>query len=120
VFDSVAWKAENIVTYPSNFTGQGKEYIRVTPVFSGMNLNSISISGVLNIDIFCPSGEGPKRTLVIADKLDKYLQEKSISTITGVVTQFYRSSLQPLGIDPVNPALHRYIYSIPFNHFGTL
>jgi hypothetical protein len=118
VFSHANWKLEKIPTHPSNFQAQDPEYIRVTPIAGGQPLNRSSASGVLNIDIFIAAGKGPNRATVIADKLDGFLVAKSFSLSGRGVTQFEHSSLTPLGIDPENRALARFLYSIPFNHYG--
>ena len=119
VFDTVAWKAESIKTFPNNFTGTvgSNEYIRVTVLTGGPSLNEKSISGQTIIEIFIPAGNGPYRAVQIADKLDSYLVGKNFMT-DGKSTQFLFSSLTPKGNDTVNPSLYCMIYSIPFNHTG--
>lgn len=120
IFASTPWKNENIKTFPANFIelSPGNEFIRVSVIPSGNGINLTSISGVLIIDIFTSAGNGPKKTSLIADKLDSYLVGKSVSTITGNRTQFNNSSLSYVGLDTVNSALYRATYSIPFNYFG--
>jgi hypothetical protein len=120
VFDSVAWKAESINTYPFNFIAvdPGNQFIRVNILPSDIGVNLKSISGLLLIEVFVPKGNGPKPLFAVADKLDNYLVGKSLSTHAGTVTQFQNSSVQPLGIDKENHSLYRATYSIPFNYFG--
>jgi hypothetical protein len=120
VFDSAAWKAENIKTYPSNFlaVNAGSEFIRVSIIPGGRGLNVVSVSGVLIIDIFTATGNGPKRAFVIADKLDAYLAAKSLKTDLNASLQFSGSSLGLQAVDPDNPALSRVVYTLPFNYFG--
>jgi len=120
IFGSTLWKNENIKTFPVNFIelNPGNEFIRVSVIPSGNGINLTSISGVLIIDIFTSAGNGPRRTSLIADKLDSYLVGKSVSTITGNSTQLNKSSLSYVGLDTVNSALYRATYSIPFNYFG--
>jgi hypothetical protein len=120
IFDSVAWKAENIKTFPVNFVSvsTGNEFIRVSIIANGAGLNIKSVSGVFIVDIFTSAGNGPKPTSLIADKLDQYLVGKSVSTQSGAVTQFLNSSLDYRGVDKDNPALFRSTYTIPFNYFG--
>ena len=122
VFADAAWKAENIKTYPNNMIAvdSGNEYIRVSIISSGMGVNRKSISGILIVDIFTSAGNGPSRASLIADKLDLYLETKSLSTVQNVVTQFLTSAMTHSGRDPDNQALHRSVYSIPFNYFGVL
>lgn len=120
IFNSTAWKAENIKTYPSNFiaVNSGNEFVRVSIIPSGVGVNLKSVSGVLIIDIFTPAGNGPKAAALIADKLDTYLVGKSLTTGIGSVTQLKSSALQLLGNDKDNSALYRSNYTIPFNYFG--
>lgn len=123
VFSTDIWKAEKIVTRPSNFVGLDKpsEFIRVSVIPSGTGLNRKSVSGVLIIDIFTQAGGGPKRSAIIADKLDSYLSGKSLSTTAGTTVQFPESSAMDLkGNDKDNPALYRVAYTIPFNYFEVL
>ena len=120
IFGSTLWKSENIKTFPVNFIEltPGTEFVRVSVIPSGNGINLTSISGVLIIDIFTSAGNGPRKTSLIADKLDSYLVGKSVSTITGNSTQLNKSSLSYVGLDTVNSALYRATYSIPFNYFG--
>jgi hypothetical protein len=121
VFANNLWKAENIKTLPSNFLGVnvGTEYIRVNVVTGGPGINLKSASGVLMIDIFTPAGSGTRRPSLIADKLDQYFSGKSFNTTSGAVTQLFGSTLQHRGVDKDSSALHRSIYAIPFNYYGT-
>lgn len=119
VFASDNWKAEDIKTVPSNFSGDtAGTYIRVSIIPSGyQEVNFLkSVSGQVMIDIFTPIGYGPKLSYEIADILDNYLAGKEFR-ITGT-TQFLSSSLSLVGVDSDNSNLYRMIYSIPFNHFG--
>ena len=120
IFASTLWKNENIKTFPVNFIEltPGTEFVRVSVIPSGNGINLTSISGVLIIDIFTSAGNGPRKTSLIADKLDSYLVGKSVSTVSGNNTQFNKSSLSYIGLDTVNSALYRATYSIPFNYFG--
>lgn len=121
VFDSTAWKAESIKTYPANFVpvNPGDEFVRVSIIPSGRGINSKSSSGVFQIDIFTSAGLGPTRAMQLADKLDLYLQEKS-KTVSEGTLQFLLSSLSLTGVDKANSALYRAKYTIPFNFFGVL
>lgn len=120
VFSSSAWKAEKITTTPNNvqLSNNGDEFIRVSIIPNGVGLYLNSISGVVIIDIFISAGKGPNRALLIADKLDQYLVGESLSTQDRAVTQFYKSSVQPIGIDAANATLYRSSYTIPFSYFG--
>jgi hypothetical protein len=123
IFATDTWKAEKIVTRPSNFVGLDKptEFIRVSIIPSGTGLNRKSVSGIIIIDIFTQAGGGPKRSAVIADKLDSYLSGKSLSTNVGSIIQFPDSSALDLkGNDKDNPALYRVAYTIPFKYFEVL
>lgn len=121
VFDSASWKLENIKTLPDNFTQTGniKEFIRLSIIPSSTEQKNI-VRGILNIDIFIEAGLGSSRAMIIADKLDKYLAEKVLSTTLNGTTQFFTSSLATSGTDAVNKALYRHKYVIPFNYFGVL
>lgn len=117
VFDSTAWKAENIKTFPSNFiaVAAGTEFLRVSVIAGGPGINPKSTSGILIVDIFIPAGTGPNRASLIADKLDLYLSGKS-KVSAGKATQFMTSSFVPGAIDKDNPSLYRSKYQIPFIH----
>lgn len=119
VFNSNAWKAENIKTFPNNFVAvnPGNEFIRVSIISSGSGINLKSVSGVFIVDIFTSAGNGPKQASLIADKLDLYLGGKSLSTHSQSVTQFTTSTLDFRGVDRDNPSLYRSVYTIPFNFF---
>jgi hypothetical protein len=122
VFESDAWKANNIKTFPANVltSNAGTEFIRVSVVPSGASLNVASASGVLIIDIFTPSGIGPKRALEIADLLDSFILAKVFHVSVGNSLQFKTSSLGPSSADSANPSLCMTSYTIPFNFFGVL
>ncbi len=121
VFDLPSWKAKNITTLPNNFTSKSAvgEFIRVSVIPGGAALNRRSASGVLIIDIFIAAGSGSKRANLIADVLDEFLVNKTLSTGYGN-TQLGISSLVHKGLDKANPTLFFSSYSIPFNHFGVL
>jgi hypothetical protein len=122
VFGSDSWKAENIKTYPSDFTTlkSGDEFIRVTVIPSGRQAaNPLqSSSGMLMVEIFTPAGSGPNRTNAIADKLDTYLVGKTFKSSESGTTQFGPSYLSGGGLDQVNPNLYRVVYTNHFNYFG--
>lgn len=121
IFDSQSWKNESIKTFPNGFKPKvsTEEFIRVT-IIPSEGLSTVSCRGVLMIDIFTPNGKGPRRTSVIADKLDQYLLGKTISTSAGKSTQFILSSLGKGNPDKDNPTLYRTPYSITFNFFGVI
>ncbi len=121
VFDATAWKAESIPTFPADYSGDDipdGERIRVSIIASGPGVNKTSVSGTLIIDIFTSAGAGPARQNFIADRLDAYLENRTIQTKSGGNTQLRSSALQPLGQDRDNPSLSRASYEIPFNFFG--
>jgi hypothetical protein len=124
VFDSTDWKAEGIVTVPSNFPlpsapsrSPVESYVRVSVVPGSMGINLVSSSGQIIIDIFTPAGGGPLPAARIADKLDKYLVGKKFSTSSGTV-QCFDSSYNETGLDIVNTSLARAKYSISMSFFG--
>lgn len=119
VFGSASWVAENISTFPSNYEVSGlEEFIRVIIIPAGPDEQYNIISGVLNIDIFVPHGNGPGRASAIADILDKHLMRKSILGVDNSLTQLYHSGFSPRGRDKDNPTLARFLYSIAFKFFG--
>jgi hypothetical protein len=118
VFGSAGWLSENIPTYPDNFVAAtGGKYVRicVIPGNSGVNINSLS--GVLMVDIFVSVGSVTD-TSSIADALDTHLLGRSVTLVSGAVTQFLSSFLGKGSKDSDNPSLFRTTYSIPFNYFG--
>lgn len=120
ILDLAAFKAEGISVYPDNFIAvtPGTEFLRASIIPSEGSLNDNSIGGILMIDIFTAFGDGPSRMFAIADILDVYLSQKSVTTVVGAVTQFLQSSLAIKGRDIDNEALFRTTYTIPFSHFG--
>jgi len=119
IFGSAAWVLESIKTTPANFINENStEFIRINIITSSFGINFKSTSGVLIIDIFTTAGKGPNRASVIADKLDDFLQGKSLNTTSGGTTQFVDSTLSHDGIDKTDTTLFRSTYTIPFNYFG--
>jgi hypothetical protein len=120
VFASGAWRSELIETQPSNYISPQAwtTYIRVSVLANGPGVNKMSVSGMLIIDIFTPSGDGPRPASVIADKLEQYLAFKSLQTVEGCTTQFQGGSLTPIGTDKANATLFRSSYTIPFKYYG--
>jgi hypothetical protein len=116
VFGSTDWVAEKIPTYPSNFIAKVNEYIRVSIIPSSSGANRASVSGILIIDIFTPANGGSHRAFEVADKLDKYLAQKTRKADEGTV-QFQTSTLNKGELDKANPLLFRTSYTIPFNYF---
>lgn len=119
VFGSTEWKSNNIQTFPSNFIGDvSSDYIRVSVITNGDGRNSLqSGHGVINIDIFSAIGLGTLKANQIADKLDEFLERKTMRK-NEYNLQTVESSLQHLGACKSNPSLHQSNYSIPFNYFG--
>jgi hypothetical protein len=122
IFGTSKWLAENIKTFPVNFTitnVPNNEYIRVAVLSSGRQAaNPLkSISGQVLIEIFTSAGYGPDRSNLIADKLDNYLVGKAFKSESGL-TQFKESSLGMEAVDSANSSLSRVLYSISFNYFG--
>ena len=122
IFATNSWRNQNIKTVPENYSADnmGKEYIRVSIVPGSAGINVNSVSGVLIVDIFIAAGQGPKRTGLIADKLDEYLVGKYLQTSSGGTTQLFGSSLSKGANDADNPTLYRSSYTIPFNYSGAL
>jgi len=115
-FSQTSWTDLGISTYPSNFApgGETSEYIRVSVVLSGQGVNKNSVSGVLLVDVFTASGDGPKRPNQIADLLDSLLKGKTF----GNVQVSANSSLGMGEIDKDNPNLFHTRYSVNLNYFG--
>jgi len=115
VFDTQAYKEENIKTFPSSFEGDkgAPPFLRFTVVPGGPPLNAASTSGVLLVEIFTAWGAGPTPANQIADILDKHLQRKTVGR-----TQFFLSSADKQERDKEDKVLARMFYSIPFAHFG--
>lgn len=124
VFSDPLWLAEDIKTYPSNFTNEEalSEYIRVSVVGNGEGTPCYGsytdhFSGILLIDIFIPAGVGTRRAYTIADRLDHFLagKTKSAPGSSGNV-QFGPSTLSMHGIDRDDRDLYRAQYSLPFQY----
>lgn len=117
IFNAVGWTTLAIPTFPSNYTNPSGDanYIRISIIPSGPGVNSTSVSGIINIDIFVRTGLGPNAISVIADQLDTFLVGTSVKLSSGV-TQLFESSLTFTGIDKSNPSLFRAIYTIPFRY----
>jgi hypothetical protein len=121
IFANPDWVAENIKTFPNNYiaSGSGDEFIRVTIIGSGKGINRVSISGIFMVEIFIPAGVGVRRANEIADKLDEYLVNKSVSTVSGNQSQFGISTMVHNGVDKDVPLLHKSTYTLTFNFFGS-
>ena len=120
VFASSAWADEGIRTFPTNYIAvdSSSEFIRVSVIPSGRGINRHSLTGILIIDIFISAGKGTRRAFEIADKLDSYLLNKSLTTDSSTLTQFGLSSLSAGSVDTQNAALFKSSYSITFSFFG--
>ena len=119
VFTGV-WTTEGVKTFPQDsvISAGIEEFLRVSIVASGPGLNFKSVSGVILVEIFTPSGKGPNRATVLADKLDIYLSGKTFTDGSGNATQLFSSGLVNNGLDADNPRLARSTFSIPFNYYG--
>lgn len=120
-FATSAWTDTGIEVVPENFSGKivGGEYVRATQVMAVTPINRNSTSGLLQVDIFVEADKGPKRGAQIADLLDLLLSSKTV--VSGETsTQFGIATVQNLGYDQANPSLYRYLFSVPFNHFGVI
>ena len=102
IFGSSEWLAENIKTYPSNFIAVDapSEFLRISVIPAGEGLNLRSVSGIMLVDIFVPSGGGTRRLGEIADKLDLYLEGQTTDRV-----QFGSSAMKISGKDKDNPKL---------------
>lgn len=118
VFATKLWQAENIKTFPVGIQADSSEYIRINILSNGLGINRVSVSGMLMIDIFIEAGTGPKRAYLIADRLDAYLESKTMKTAQNGSTQFESSNLVNLGVDKDDKSLYRYSYSLPFHYHG--
>jgi len=118
IFDTVEWKAEAIPSYPTDMIQASgvTNFIKISQFANYEKLQQTS--GLLEIDIYINAGDGPKQANIIADKLDKYLANKTRTTGLTGSTQFFESSLAFFGTDKANPSLSRYRYTIPFNYYG--
>lgn len=110
---------EEIKIFPDNYENDEAldTFLRfsILPMSTGINLKSLA--GVIIVDIFTPSGSGPRMSSTLADTLDSYLLGKSIES-EFANTQFGSSTLKPLGKDKDDPTLFRTQYIIPFNFYG--
>ncbi len=121
LFGSKFWTKTKIKTYPSNFQirDPGTEFIKLSVIPNEFGINRQSVAGVLIIDIYTASGDGPKRVSTIADELDLFLSGKTLGS-DGSTVQFKQSSIAPFGVDTDNESLYRTVYTIPFNYFEVL
>ena len=120
VFATNAWQSEGVETIPANYVSPanpGGDFIRVNVISNGKGVNTVSVSGMLIVDIFTSAGQGPRPATVIADKLESYLRNQSIITSKGT-TQFHGGAFTLKGLDTANPTLFRSSYSIPFHFYG--
>ena len=120
IFNSDLWKAEEIKTYPTNFIATNPEggFIRIDIIAGGENSNTKSASGILMIEIFTSVGKGPRDASLIADKLDEFIQGKTLETNIGASTQFFLSTMVPKGVDKDIKTLFKSVYSISFKYNG--
>jgi hypothetical protein len=114
IFSKEDWKSEEIKTIPSNLESPEGEFVRVNILTDGKGVNSLSLSGILIVDIFSTAGTGPTRTVDIADILDKYLHGKTLGTAEKGVVQLFSSSHSFIGIEETYA---RSQYSIPFKYY---
>ena len=121
LFASQQWKVSGVPTFPSNFVGDvpGNEYVRINILASSGNHAGFptSVSGIVIIDVYVSTGQGPMRANAISDKLDMILAGKQVQTSEGSV-QLGSSTLTSNGNDRDNPSLHHSTYTLPFNFFG--
>jgi len=119
LFTLSEWTTHSINTYPANFIPDtaGQSYIRIKILPSSIGIDKNSKRGIILIDIFTLLGTGPSDYMEIADKLNSLLENKVLTTASGVV-QLSNSAMADLGIDPDNQTLYRVQYSIPFNYYG--
>lgn len=118
VFAATEWKNEKITTFPANFNPAKNpdEFIKVDILASGRGININSVSGLMIVEIFTPANKGPKRSLEIADILDKHFAGKSFHIGSGS-TQFLQSNLRTIGTET---AFYHSSYSIQFNFYGSI
>jgi hypothetical protein len=119
IFAQDSWAQERIRIFPLGVVPKEfpPEYLIMTLLSTGETLNRASLSGLLLLDGFTQIKAAPTRIMAVADKLDTFLVHKSFSTGSGV-TQFGIATMEDRGIDRNKSGLHRFLYSIPFNHFG--
>lgn len=120
IFDSDAWKAEGVATYPANFTPQNinGDFIKIAILSATTEENVFSAKGMMIIDIYTSAGIGTRPANIIADKLDKYFLNSSVSSVLlDYKLQLFGSSLSHKGTDKDNPSLHRSSYVIHFKFF---
>jgi len=116
LFGSQAWQDNAIKTLPSNFVDETtNEYIRIGVVINTLQ-NTNNAHGVINIEIFVPSGSSLKRTMQIADMLNLLLGRKLHNLSKGSI-QFGLGSLGTGARCPDAASLYRTLYTIPFNFY---
>jgi hypothetical protein len=105
-----------VPSYPQNFENKRdlNEFLRISLIPGNNGINLSSNSGLVIIDIFVPSNEGPKRLYEVADLLDSLF----VGKMTGQ-TQFFHSTLNVIGIDE-NPSLFRGQYNLQYSHYEAM
>lgn len=114
VFASDAWTTLGIKTFPENFQGtiNATEFVRVGIYPADgviLDLDNDQIRGFARISIFTPSGNGEARAFSIASSLDTQFGRRTIGA-----TQFFKSTINKVGLDSENQALWRIDYLIQF------
>lgn len=114
IFASQAWVDLNTRAFPAGIKGDKGDppYVRMDVVADESGANRESVSGLLMIEIYTQWGDGPAKSIEIADQLDALIQNK---TING--TQFFSSSLSALLQDRDDENLGKRTYQVSFQHY---
>jgi len=106
----------SIPSFPQNFENKRNlsEFLRISVLPAGLGINLVSGSGLIIIDIFVPSNEGPKRLYEVAEMLDTLFVGRTVNN-----TQFFHSTLNVIGIDE-NPSLFRGQYNLNYSHYEVM
>jgi hypothetical protein len=119
VFTEPSWVSLGIPTIPANVsTPTGSEFVRLNifiPASQVDEFGGATDVGFVEINVFTLSGQGEKRMYEICDSLDVLLNGKTLGE-----TQFGKSTLTKIGLDPEDSQLWRVDYIVPFTTHTTL
>jgi len=116
-FSNPEWTAHSITTVPQNFGRISGECIRVSILTGGLGVNFYSTSGLVQIEIFVEADNGVRRAIEIVDLLESLLGGK-VKKVSEGTLQLGTGTAVPIGNDPENPSLYKFLYSITFNFYG--
>jgi hypothetical protein len=116
IFASNEWKTHGIKTVPQDTvlpTGT-VPFVRVSVLPSAYGVNIVSLGGMVMLEIYTPSGDGPALSVSIADKLRSLISNKSLTAPSGRTVQFRSPTLSAKGADPRNSSLSKSVLVFEF------